>query len=70
MAAVNGHTEVVKLLVAGGADLKPRFMGRSALQVAAAKGHTEVVKILREAGAGASRQRRSDSDEIAGNWPG
>lgn len=47
LAAINGSTEVVKLLVEGGAKLIYRLLdGRSALHIASQLGHTDIVKIL------------------------
>ena len=47
LAAINGSTEVVKLLVEGGAKLIYRLLdGRSALHIASQLGHSDIVKIL------------------------
>ena len=52
VAAVKGHTEVVKLLLEAGADKNAAVLnGRAALHLGAMKGHSEVVKLLLEAGA-------------------
>lgn len=47
LATINGSTDVVKLLVEGGAKLIYRLLdGRSALHIASQLGHAEIVKIL------------------------
>jgi ankyrin repeat protein len=47
MAAQNGHTEIVKLLLDANADVNAaNTNGLSPLYMAAQKGHTEVVKLL------------------------
>ena len=51
-AALNGHLEVVKLLVESGADVDHvSEKGWTALHCAAYNGHLEVVKLLVESGA-------------------
>lgn len=52
-AARYGHAEVVRLLLAGGADidLKNRTTGGTALMVASVRGEPEIVEILLKAGA-------------------
>ncbi len=57
MASINGHVEVVRILVEHGADAKAQDgMGRTALHVASAEGHVEVVRMLVEHGVGATAQ--------------
>jgi len=52
LAAMRGHTEVVRLLVAAGADLNVTAKyGLSALMLAVVNHHPEVVAVLAEAGA-------------------
>ena len=53
IAALNGHAEVVRVLVKDlGTDVRFTDYDRSALDMAAEKGHTEVVRVLlRELGA-------------------
>jgi ankyrin repeat protein len=48
-ASHDGHTEIVKLLLAAGAD--PTAVDNLAIQMASQKGHTEIVKLLLAAGA-------------------
>jgi ankyrin repeat protein len=51
-AAGNGHTEVVKQLLAKGADVNAKSSyGYTALLYAADKGHTECVGLLLDGGA-------------------
>ena len=49
MAAKNGHTETVKLLLDRGADI--HAWNDYALRLAAENGHTETVKLLLDRGA-------------------
>jgi ankyrin repeat protein len=55
MASINGHTDVVRLLLENGADVNVRpiinNIGWTALKVAKAKGYTEIVQLLESAGA-------------------
>jgi ankyrin repeat protein len=52
LASLNGHTDVVKLLLDRGAKIDlQRSDGATALIVAAQNGHEEVIKILLERGA-------------------
>jgi|688.fasta_scaffold349658_2 ankyrin repeat protein len=46
MACKNGHTEIVKILMAKGADQSLKSTGKSPRDVAIINGHTEIVKIL------------------------
>ena len=58
-AAVNGHMEVVKVLVARGADVDAQdSVGGTALMYAVWKGHTDVVRILLAAGAAVDKKGR------------
>ncbi|NIR13822.1 MAG: ankyrin repeat domain-containing protein, partial [Desulfobacterales bacterium] len=51
-AAKKGHREIVKALVAAGADVNARTTGGvTALFAAESEGHTAVVEILKKAGA-------------------
>ena len=50
-ASVNGHVEVVRLLVEAGADKDFAYNGETALTCASQSGHAEVVRLLVEAGA-------------------
>ena len=56
-AAEYGHTEVVKLLLAAGADVHAQ--DNYALRWAASEGHTEIVRLLLEAGADVHAQNNS-----------
>ena len=57
LAAINGRTEVVRILVDTGADLglrgtgAPGFAGKTALDLAIAQGDPEIVDMLRSRGA-------------------
>ncbi|WP_257254281.1 ankyrin repeat domain-containing protein, partial [Endozoicomonas sp. SESOKO3] len=52
LAAREGHTDIVQLLIEAGADLNAALPnGASPLFIAARKGHTDIVKLLIEAGA-------------------
>eukprot|EP00747_Dinoflagellata_sp_TGD_P197189 gnl/TRDRNA2_/TRDRNA2_68259_c0_seq1.p1 gnl/TRDRNA2_/TRDRNA2_68259_c0~~gnl/TRDRNA2_/TRDRNA2_68259_c0_seq1.p1 ORF type:complete len:180 (+),score=47.69 gnl/TRDRNA2_/TRDRNA2_68259_c0_seq1:3-542(+) len=54
-AAARGHEQVVKVLIAGRADVQPVDMrGNTPLHYAAAHGHASVVKLLLDAGASAA----------------
>ncbi|KAJ4327890.1 hypothetical protein N0V84_001701 [Fusarium piperis] len=52
MAAANGHAEVIRLLIAAGAELYPREpdLGLKPLHEAASKNHFEVVRAILEVG--------------------
>jgi uncharacterized protein len=51
-AAFHGHAEVVKALIAAGADVNiTPPLKASPLQIAQSEGHTEIAEILRQAGA-------------------
>jgi ankyrin repeat protein len=50
-AAENGHIEIVKLLIAAGADLNYSGVGGTALQLAIKSKQEEIAKFLRQAGA-------------------
>ena len=52
MAAFNGYTQVVRVLLEAGADKNvARQDGATALMAAAQNGHWEVVRVLLDAGA-------------------
>jgi ankyrin repeat protein len=52
LAANNGHTDVVKVLLAKGADLKAKDeLGETALMCAERCGHMDIARILKDAGA-------------------
>jgi ankyrin repeat protein len=54
LAAMNGHLEIVKLLLEHGADVNAKTKegyGYTALHSAASNGHLEIVKLLLEHGA-------------------
>ncbi len=52
MASANGHTEIVKALIAAGADVNAVSKdGYTAFKKASKKGHTEIVNALIAAGA-------------------
>jgi hypothetical protein len=50
LAARNGRKEVVRALLAKGADLRPRnLVGQTALEIAEERGHKEVTALLNQA---------------------
>jgi ankyrin repeat protein len=53
LAASSGDSEIVRALLAKGADVSGKFTqnGKTALMLATEKGFTEVIRLLREAGA-------------------
>jgi ankyrin repeat protein len=52
-AAKKGHIDIVKVLIASGADLNAKDnYGNTALKLAANAGHIEIVELLKEFGAG------------------
>ncbi len=52
VAAAQGHTKTLKVLIEAGADANAKTNdGVNALQYAAALGHKKIVKILKRAGA-------------------
>ena len=52
MAASNGHTDIVKIFLAEGADVNAKSkLGTTALKAAEKEGHKEIVRMLKEAGA-------------------
>ena len=51
LAAMQGHTEIVKVLIDAGADVTARSNGKTALGWAAMQGHKETAKALIAAGA-------------------
>jgi ankyrin repeat protein len=52
IAASDGHLEIVKALIAAGADMNAlENYGRSALGIARRKNHTKIVDFLRNRGA-------------------
>jgi ankyrin repeat protein len=61
-SAANGHTETVKALIDGGADVDAETKkGTTALKFAASKGHTEMVEILSRRSLPVSRPRAGGS---------
>lgn len=55
VAAQNGHTDTVKLLIDHGANVNAQNgLGETALLLAAANGHTDIAKLLIAAGADAN----------------
>ncbi len=51
-AAWNGHTAIVKVLLAAGADVNVKnHLGVTALQLAESYNHTDIVDLLKKAGA-------------------
>ena len=60
-AAVNGHAELVKLLLFNNADVNAnRTDGATLLYVAAQNGHTEVLKLLLDSNADVNARRHTD----------
>ena len=57
-AAENGDTEVVRELLAAGADVYRNYDDKTALILATEKGHTEIIDLLNEYGAGRSWMQR------------
>ena len=49
VAAQNGHTECIKLLLAAGADPRSSFKGTFALDIARQKQHAECARLLEAA---------------------
>jgi ankyrin repeat protein len=57
MATINGHTEVVRLLLSKGADMnKPAHFGFTPLWYAAEEGHLDIAKLLINKGANINAQ--------------
>lgn len=51
-AAMQGHTDAVKLLLERGANVHEKNeRGETALTIPESKGHPEIIRILKEAGA-------------------
>ena len=51
-ASFDGHTEIVKILIANGVDVdKKDRMGNTAMSTAKARGHSQIVRLLEKAGA-------------------
>jgi ankyrin repeat protein len=52
-ASWSGHTKIVELLLAAGADVnvKTKINGWSVLYIAQSKGHTKIAELLKEYGA-------------------
>ncbi len=67
MASQKGHTEVVKQLLAAGADVNKASIpeGWTPLYIASQKGHTEVVKQLLAAQARAEKEAKARAEEEA-----
>jgi len=52
LASENGHMEVVKVLLAAGADVNVKSRtGNTALSQATEQGHSEIIELLKKAGA-------------------
>jgi hypothetical protein len=64
LALMNGHAEVVRVLVEAGADLSVRgtgalgFAGKTALQLARAARRTDIVRVLRDAAGSYEEENR------------
>jgi ankyrin repeat protein len=64
LALMNGHAEVVRVLVEAGADLSvrgtgaPGFAGKTALQLARAARRTDIVRVLRDAAGSYEEENR------------
>ena len=66
MAAMNGHTEVVKLLLASNADVNAtRIRGTTVLMMAALGGYMESVKLLLESKANVNAEVHSGGQDYA-----
>jgi ankyrin repeat protein len=51
-ACLTGQTEIVKLLISKGADVRAKDAGQqTAMKYAKTKGHDEIVALLKKAGA-------------------
>ena len=65
LASENGHTEVVNLLLSGGADQDMQDeKGASALMFASCEGHTEVVEQLLDKGAAMDMQAKEGQSAL------
>jgi ankyrin repeat protein len=58
LAAQNGHTQSVKLLISRGAYINAKLWGTTALMDAAEAGHIEVVRVLLSSGADVNAKSR------------
>ena len=83
LASINGHLEIVKLLLESGANVHIKDKGdQTALHLASRNGHLEIVKLLLESGANvnikdkngqtalhyASRYHKSEVVNLLENW--
>jgi ankyrin repeat protein len=64
VAARLGHSGVVELLIARGADIEIKNNGSTALHLAAQQGHTQVVSILLDSGVGIESRDHHDSTAL------
>ena len=62
-----GHADIVRLLLAAGADLAPKDMdGETALMTAQRRGHVAIVQLLQDAGARKPNSSLQTDRESAG----
>ena len=64
IASMEGHDQIVKRLLAKGADVNALVDGLSALHIASQKGHESIVRILLDKGALADLQSRNGSTAL------
>jgi len=55
-ASQGGHEKIVRLLIAGGADISAQSRNGTALIAALEEGHEKIVRLLRASGADISAQ--------------